>query len=63
MRQHVPKDRGDSPHDCDAGDLGAATHFDSAIPSSHLRVVFQEVQNQLPQDEASELASLFGNGA
>ena len=61
VSQHVPKDGRDSSHHRHASDLRTATQLDSSIPLSHLRILLQEVQHQLTQDEPRDLAAFFGD--
>ena len=57
----MPKNCRDASHDCHPGDLRTATHLDPAVPVSHFRITLQEMQNQLSQDKAGDLAALFGD--
>ena len=57
----MPKNRRDSPHHCHASDLRTTTQLDPSIPHAHFWIVLQEVQNQLSQDESSDLAAFLGD--
>lgn len=49
MREHVPHDRGQSPHHRHAADLRAAAALDAQVPTPQPPILLEHVHHQLPQ--------------